>query len=285
MHSTFVLTAVAMLAFAANSLWAREALGTVSIEAAGYTAVRIVSGALVLYVVMRRGQFQSASVDRRLPGDWWAAAALFVYAIAFSAAYLSLGAATGALILFSSVQASMLAFGLFKGDRPSLRELTGFAIAFAAFVYLILPGVGRPDLGGSLLMIASGIAWAVYTLRGRGSRDPIGETAGNFVRASVFCLPLAIFALLYETATLTGVLLALGSGIVASGLGYSVWYRALRGLTTFQAALIQLSVPVIAALGAILFLNERLTLHFVVAAALVIGGIAFAILAKQKRQS
>lgn len=285
MHSTFVLTAVAMLAFAANSLLAREALGTVSIEAAGYTAVRIVSGALVLYGLMRRGQLQSASVDRALPGDWWAAAALFVYAIAFSAAYLSLGAATGALILFSSVQASMLAFGLFKGDRPSLQEVIGFAIAFAAFVYLILPGVGRPDLVGSLLMIASGMAWAVYTLRGRGSRDPIGETAGNFLRASVFCLPLAGFALVYETATLSGILLALGSGIVASGLGYSIWYRALRGLTTFQAALIQLSVPVIAALGAILFLNERLTLHFVVAAAIVIGGIAFAILAKQKRQA
>lgn len=285
MHSTFVLTAIAMLAFAANSLLAREALGTVSIEAAGYTAVRIVSGALVLYGLMRRGQLQSASVDRALPGDWWAAAALFVYAIAFSAAYLSLGAATGALILFSSVQASMLAFGLFKGDRPSLQEVIGFAIAFAAFVYLILPGVGRPDLVGSLLMIASGMAWAVYTLRGRGSRDPIGETAGNFLRASVFCLPLAGFALVYETATLSGILLALGSGIVASGLGYSIWYRALRGLTTFQAALIQLSVPVIAALGAILFLNERLTLHFVVAAAFVIGGIAFAILAKQKRQA
>lgn len=285
MHSTFVLTAVAMLAFAANSLLAREALGTVSIEAAGYTAVRIVSGALVLYGLMRRGQLQSASVDRALPGDWWAAAALFVYAIAFSAAYLSLGAATGALILFSSVQASMLAFGLFKGDRSSLQEVIGFAIAFAAFVYLILPGVGRPDLVGSLLMIASGMAWAVYTLRGRGSRDPIGETAGNFLRASVFCLPLAGFALVYETATLAGIVLALGSGIVASGLGYSVWYRALRGLTTFQAALIQLSVSVIAALGAILFLNERLTLHFVVAAAFVIGGIAFAILAKQKRQA
>ncbi len=218
-----------------------------------------------------------------MPGDWWAATALFVYALAFSAAYLSLGAATGALILFSSVQSSMLAVGLVRGDRPSLREQIGFAVAFAAFVYLILPGVGRPDLGGSLLMIASGIAWAVYTLRGRGSRDPIGETAGNFVRASVFCLPLAIFALLYETITIPGLALALGSGIFASGLGYAIWYRALRGLTTFRAALLQLSVPVIASLGAILFLGERLTLHFVMAGALVLGGIAFAILAKQTR--
>ncbi len=284
MQSTFLLTSVAMLAFAANSLFAREALGSLSIEAAGYTAVRIVSGAALLYGLMRRGQMRSAAMGGALPGDWAAAAALFIYAIAFSAAYLTLGAATGALILFSSVQASMLTFGLLKGDRPSLREMIGFAVAFAAFVYLILPGVGRPDLVGSLLMIGSGIAWAVYTLRGRGSRDALGETAGNFVRASVFCVPLVAFALFYEKATAMGVLLALGSGVVASGLGYSIWYRALRGLSTFQAALIQLSVPVIAALGAILFLDERLTLHFVVAAACVIGGIAFAILAKRQRQ-
>ncbi len=284
MQSTFVLTAVAMLAFAANSLFAREALGGLSIGAAGYTAVRIVSGALVLYGIMQRGQGALPKGGSSLPGDWWAAAALFVYAIAFSTAYLSLGAATGALILFSSVQASMLAWGLAKGDRPNGREVIGFAVAFAAFVYLILPGVGRPDLLGSLLMIASGIAWAVYTLRGRGSRDPLGETAGNFVRAAAFCLPLAVFALTHETASASGVVLALASGIVASGLGYSIWYRALRGLTTFRAALIQLSVPVIAALGAILFLDERLTLHFVVAGAFVLGGIAFAILAKQKRQ-
>jgi drug/metabolite transporter (DMT)-like permease len=284
LQSTFVLTAVAMLAFAANSLLAREALGGFSIDAAGYTAVRIISGALVLYGLLQRGNSAGQGAHRRLPGDWWAAAALFVYAIAFSAAYISLGAATGALILFSSVQASMLAWGLRKGDRPSRQEMIGFVVAFAAFVYLILPGVGRPDPVGSMLMIASGFAWAVYTLRGRGSRNPLGETAGNFVRAAAFCLPLVAFALLYETASPAGVALALTSGVVASGLGYSIWYKALRGLSTFQAALIQLSVPVIAALGAILLLDEQLTLHFVVAGACVLGGIAFAILAKQKRQ-
>ncbi|NBB50674.1 EamA family transporter [Rhizobium sp. CRIBSB] len=285
MQSTIVLTAVAMLAFAANSLLAREALGTVSIEAAGYTAVRIISGAVVLYGLMRRGQTVPRGTGPDLPGDWWAATALFVYAIAFSAAYLSLGAATGALILFSSVQASMLTVGLVRGDRPSVQEIIGFAIAFAAFVYLILPGVGRPDPVGCMLMIASGVAWAVYTLRGRGSRDPIGQTAGNFVRASAFCLPLAVFAGFNETTSTTGALLALASGVIASGLGYAIWYTALRGLTTFQAALIQLSVPVIAAFGAILFLSEQLTLHFVVAGACVIGGIALAILAKQQRQA
>jgi drug/metabolite transporter (DMT)-like permease len=273
-----------MLAFAANSLLAREALGGFSIDPAGYTAVRIISGALVLYGLLRRGNAAARGAHRRLPGDWWAAAALFVYAIAFSAAYMSLGAATGALILFSSVQASMLTWGLRKGDRPSRQEIIGFVVAFAAFVYLILPGVGRPDPVGSMLMIASGVAWAVYTLRGRGSRNPLAETAGNFVRAAAFCLPLAAFALLYETASPAGVALALASGVVASGLGYSIWYKALRGLSTFQAALIQLSVPVIAALGAILLLDEQLTLHFVIAGASVLGGIAFAILAKQKRQ-
>ena len=155
MQSTPVLTAVAMLAFAANSLLAREALGTGSIEAAGYTAVRIISGAVVLYGLLRRGQTVSGNTGPNLPGDWWAAVALFVYAIAFSAAYRSLGAATGALILFSSVQASMVTYGLIKGDRPSGREVVGFAIAFAAFVYLILPGVGRPDPLGCVLMIVS----------------------------------------------------------------------------------------------------------------------------------
>lgn len=285
MQSTLVLTAVAMLAFAANSLLAREALGTLSIEAAGYTAIRLVSGGLVLYALTRWAGPSSARRGDGLSGDWLAAAALFVYAIAFSAAYLSLGAATGALILFSSVQSSMLAYGLARGDRPSLREVIGFAVAFSAFLYLVLPGAGRPDPVGSLLMIVSGVAWAVYTLRGRGSRDPLAETAGNFVRASVFCVPLVGFALLYENASLSGIVLALASGIVASGLGYSIWYRALRGLTTFRAALIQLSVPVIAAAGAILFLSERLTLHFVVAGTCVLGGIGFALLAKQKRQA
>lgn len=285
MQSTLVLTAVAMLAFAANSLLAREALGTLSIEAAGYTAIRLVSGGVVLYALMRWAGSSGARRGEALPGDWLAAAALFVYAIAFSAAYLSLGAATGALILFSAVQSSMLAYGLAKGDRPSLRELIGFAVAFSAFLYLVLPGAGRPDPVGSLLMIVSGIAWAVYTLRGRGSRDPLAETAGNFVRASALCIPLIGFALVYEKASLPGVVLALASGVVASGLGYSIWYRALSGLTTFQAALIQLSVPVIAAAGAILFLGEGSTLHFVVAGTCVLGGIGFALLAKQKRQA
>jgi drug/metabolite transporter (DMT)-like permease len=283
LQSTVLLTSLAMLAFAANSLFAREALGTLSIGPAAYTAIRILSGAIVLFLLLQRGKGNGVRAENVLPGSWVSAAALFTYALAFSAAYLSLGAATGALILFTSVQASMVAYGLFRGDRPSVRELVGFVIAFSAFVYLILPGAGRPDPLGSALMIVSGIAWAAYTLNGRGSRDPMGDTAGNFLRACVFCLPLIGFAVVRESVSGSGVLLALASGIVASGIGYSIWYKALPRLSTFRAALIQLSVPVIAAAGAILFLGEMLTLHFVVSAAAVIGGIALAILAKQKR--
>jgi drug/metabolite transporter (DMT)-like permease len=276
------LTVAAMIAFAANSLLARLALGAGSIDAASYTALRIVSGALFLFFFLcrRPGQVKMPAI----PGSWTAAGALFAYAIAFSLAYLMLGAATGALILFSSVQATMVGFSLIRGERMSLFELAGFTVAFLAFVYLILPGIGTPDPLGSLLMVISGISWGIYTLRGRGSTDPLKETAGNFLRASAFCVPLAIYALVAGNATWRGAGLAIVSGVVASGLGYSLWYRALGGLSTFQAALVQLSVPVIAALGAILFLNEGITLRFVIASLFVLGGIAFAIVAKRKRR-
>ncbi len=281
MKSTAALTLAAMIAFAANSLLARLALGAGSIDAASYTALRIVSGAafLFFFISRRPGQVRM----QEIPGNWLAAAALFAYAMAFSLSYLMLGAATGALILFSSVQATMVGYSLARGDSLSLRELAGFTIAFLAFVYLILPGVGRPDLTGSLLMVISGISWGVYTLRGRGSTTPLRDTAGNFLRASAFCLPLALYAIWGGKASASGVLLALASGVVASGLGYSIWYRALTGLTTFQAALVQLSVPVIAAFGAILFLSETLTVRFAIVSPIVLGGIAFAIVAKQRR--
>jgi len=283
MKSTAALTLAAMIAFAANSLLARLALGAGSIDAASYTALRIISGAafLFFFISRRPGQVRMSEI----PGNWIAATALFAYAIAFSLSYLMLGAATGALILFSSVQATMVGYSLARGDRLSLRELAGFTIAFLAFVYLILPGVGRPDLTGSVLMVISGISWGVYTLRGRGSTSPLRDTAGNFLRASAFCLPLALYPIWGGTASANGVLLALASGVVASGLGYSIWYRALTGLTTFQAALVQLSVPVIAAFGAILFLNEALTARFAIVSPFILGGIAFAIVAKQKRHA
>jgi len=281
MRMTAALTVATMIAFAANSLLARLALGNGSIDAASYTTLRILSGAAFLFFLIRR-RLGQATISN-IPGNWPAAAALFVYAIAFSAAYLALGAATGALVLFSSVQATMLVYGLIRGDRMTLRELLGFTVAFLAFVYLILPGVSRPDPFGSLLMVISGVAWGVYTLRGRGSATPLADTAGNFLRASAFCVPLGLYAISRGTASFTGVLLALASGIAASGLGYSLWYRTLPRLTTFQAALVQLSVPVIAALGAIVFLGEILTPRFIAASLFVLGGIAFAIMVKQMR--
>ena len=282
MRSLIASTVVAMAAFAANSLLARLALGAHSIDAASYTAIRILSGAVFLYLIARRKP-GAEKTDRKLEGNWLAAAALFVYAIAFSYAYLALGAATGALILFSSVQATMISWSLAQGTRPSSGEIIGFALAFGGFVWLVLPGVDRPDPWSSLLMVLSGISWGVYTLKGRSSSSPLVDTAGNFMRAGAFCVPLALFA--YSTANLSveGVSLALASGIVASGLGYAVWYLALQALSTFQAALVQLSVPVIAAAGAILLLGEALTLRFAAVSIVVLGGIALAITSKQRK--
>lgn len=281
MRSVVWLTIVAMIAFAANSLLARLALGSGSLDWASYTTLRILSGAAVLVLLARR---RGTSGGPRA-GSWPAAAALLVYALAFSLAYIDLGAATGALILFTSVQATMVGYSLMRGESLTLAELLGFTIAFVAFVYLILPGIGRPDPAGSLLMAVSGIAWGVYSLKGRGAVNPLAATAGNFLYASALCVPLGIFALVVGTASWTGVLLAIFSGAVTSGLGYVIWYRALAGLTNFQAALVQLSVPVIAAAGAILFLDEAMTMRFVISGSAVIGGIGLAIVARRKARA
>jgi drug/metabolite transporter (DMT)-like permease len=281
MRSVVWLTIVAMIAFAANSLLARLALGSGSLDWASYTTLRILSGAAVLVLLARR---RDTSGGPRA-GSWPAAAALLVYALAFSLAYLDLGAATGALILFTSVQATMVGYSLMRGESLTLAELLGFTIAFVAFVYLILPGIGRPDPAGSLLMAVSGIAWGVYSLKGRGAVNPLAATAGNFLYASALCVPLGIFALVVGMASWTGVLLAIFSGAVTSGLGYVIWYRALAGLTNFQAALVQLSVPVIAAAGAILFLDEAMTMRFVISGSAVIGGIGLAIVARRKARA
>ncbi|HCL65061.1 MAG TPA: EamA family transporter [Rhizobium sp.] len=275
------LTIVAMIAFAANSLLARLALGSASLDWASYTTLRILAGAAVLALLVRGRDKAGGSPA----GRWPAAVALLVYALAFSLAYLELGAATGALILFTSVQATMVGYSLIRGESLTLAEMLGFTVAFVAFVYLVLPGVGRPDPTGSLLMAVSGIAWGIYTLKGRGGGNPLAATGGNFLYASVLCVPIGIFALLAGTATWVGIFLAVFSGAVTSGLGYVIWYRALAGLTNFQAALVQLSVPVIAAAGAIVFLDEAMTVRFAISGSLVIGGIGLAIMARQKARA
>lgn len=274
MKITIPLTVAALFAFAANSLLARAALGNHAIDPASFTAVRLVSGAVVLAILFSQ---QGGSL-RRLPGSWGSGVALLVYAAAFSFAYLRLGAAAGALILFGAVQTSMLLWGMLQRDRPTRAELAGLIIAFAALVYLLLPGLGTPDAFGSLLMISAGVAWGIYSIRGRSTFDPIGQTAGNFMRAAALVLPLALAQIGQAHATITGITLALISGGITSGLGYVLWYRALPGLSTTQAATVQLTVPIIAALGAVLFLSEALSVRLVVASLCLLGGVSLAML-------
>lgn len=281
MPAVLLATALAMVAFAANSLLARLALAETGIDAASYTIIRLGSGAAALMVLLAMRPGRQAG-PAALPGNTVSALALFVYAIAFSLAYLRLGAATGALVLFACVQATMIGWGVARGERPTPRELIGLTVAFAAFVWLVLPGLGAPDPLGSLLMAAAGVAWGVYSLRGRGVRDALADTAGNFVRSLLPCLLVVPLAVVWGRVEPAGAWLAVASGALASGLGYAVWYRALPGLTATQAGLVQLTVPAIAAGGAILFLSEPLTLRFVVAGVMILGGVAFAIQARSR---
>jgi drug/metabolite transporter (DMT)-like permease len=280
MKTTFLLTLAALIAFAANSLLARAALGGHGIDAASFTAIRLASGAAVMVVLFR---VQGGSVAL-LPGSWATAASLLVYALAFSFAYLRLGAAVGALILFGAVQTSMLLWGVLRRDRPTSAELVGLAIAFSALVYLLLPGLDTPDLWGSVLMISAGVAWGVYSIRGRVAGDPIGQTAGNFVRAAGVAVPLALLLAASSEVTTQGVVLALVSGTITSALGYVLWYRALPRLSTTQAATVQLTVPIIAAVGAVLFLSEALTWRLVAASLCLLGGVALAVCARLPRR-
>ncbi|HEX3350741.1 MAG TPA: DMT family transporter, partial [Acetobacteraceae bacterium] len=274
-----LLTFVAMAAFAANSLLARAALGDGAIDAASFTAIRLVSGAVAL-VLLTLLQSGTASW-RGKHGNWPCAFALFAYAFAFSLAYLRLGAATGALILFTSVQGTMIAWSIGRGEHPTGPEITGLAIAFAAFVYLLLPGLNTPDLAGSLLMMTAGIAWGVYSIRGRGARNPLGETAGNFLRTVAFCIPLALLIVARGHTTTAAIALAVLSGSLTSGVGYAIWYRALPHLSGSQAATVQLTVPILAALGAVMFLSEPLTLRLAVASVCILGGVALAIASRR----
>jgi drug/metabolite transporter (DMT)-like permease len=277
---TVALTVAAMIAFAANSILCRLALAQDSIDAASFTAIRLASGAVTLGLILawRNGAASDLAVWKGR-GSWTSAVMLFAYAIAFSLAYRSLTAGTGALLLFGLVQLTMLLAAIATGERPPVAEWIGLALAIVGLVWLVLPGLSAPDPGGAVLMGTAGVAWGVYSLRGRRSRDAMGDTAGNFVRA----MPLAGAALIASGALVAshvspaGLGWALLSGAVTSGLGYVIWYAALRGLTAVRAAIVQLSVPVLAALGGVLFLREAITPRLLVAAALILGGIALAV--------
>jgi drug/metabolite transporter (DMT)-like permease len=281
---TTVVTAAALVGFAANSLFCRGALGAGAIDAWSFTAVRIGSGALAL-AVLARSTRPAGATSTGSGGSFGSALALWGYAAAFSLAYLRLPAGIGALVLFACVQATMIGWSSLRGARPSGREMLGFALAFGGLVVLTLPGATLPDPLGLALMALAGVAWGAYSLRGRTSTAPLAATSDNFTRS----VPLALGALLAALAFASlhvsprGVLLASASGALASGLGYSLWYLALPHLGAVRAALVQLLVPVLAAAAGILLLDERATPRLLIAGPLVLGGVGFAILGRGRR--
>jgi len=272
----FVLTSLAMIAFAGNSLLCRLALKHTAIDPASFTAVRILSGAIVLWLVVQ----VRAPYGPQL-GNWPSAAALFGYAAAFSFSYVTLPAAAGALLLFGAVQATMIGYGLWTGERPDRIQTLGLLAAGGGLAALLLPGLSAPPLLGSLLMLAAGFAWGIYSLRGKGGGDATRVTSGNFLRASAFAACLGVGMLPWASLDTAGILYAMSSGALASGLGYAIWYTALRGLTATTAASVQLSVPVIAAGGGVVFLDEPLTTRLVICSIAILGGIALVITSKR----
>jgi drug/metabolite transporter (DMT)-like permease len=292
------LTAFALLAFAFNSILCRLALRGGEADAAGFTTVRLAAGAVTLVLLSfllrkpareqeRNSQHwmlrpPSWSGFRNLGGSWVSALWLAAYAICFSIAYLEVTAGTGALILFGSVQITMLSISIATGERPPILEWLGIILAIGGLVYLVLPGLAAPPLNSSLLMAVAGASWGFYTLRGKKSSDPLADTTGNFVRTLVV---VPILALVFWTSlhlSAQGTLLAILSGAVASGIGYTVWYAALKHHTPTRAAVLQLSVPVIAAVLGIFFLAETANLRLMIAGALVLGGIGLTIVGRRK---
>jgi drug/metabolite transporter (DMT)-like permease len=242
-------------------------------DAAGFTLVRLAAGATAL-IVLSYFFSDSKSMKR---GNWISAFFLFAYAICFSFAYIGLTAAAGALVLFSSVQFTMIAMALFRGERPSRLEWLGLLVALGGLVYLVFPGLSSPPLYASLLMAAAGVAWGFYTLRGKGSANPLGDTTGNFIRS----VPMTVIAVIPFFARINlstrGIVLAILSGAIASGVGYTVWYSALKHHTATRAAVLQLAVPVIAAFGGVMLLSEAMSTRLIIAAGLILGGIAMTI--------
>jgi drug/metabolite transporter (DMT)-like permease len=273
-----ILATVSMLAFAGNSLLARAALQGGRIDAASFTTLRLVAGAAVLWLLVRLRH--DAPAGR---GNWLSALALFVYAAGFSLAYLQLPAASGALLLFGAVQATMIGRGVWLGERLRPLQTAGFVLALAGIVGMLLPGLSAPPLAGSLLMLSAGIAWGVYSLRGQGLGDSTRVTAGNFLRAAPIAVVLSLLWHRAASVDAAGVLLAVASGALASGIGYAVWYAALPRLKTTQAATVQLSVPVLTALGGVLLLGEPLTPRLVLASVAILGGILLVVQAPRSR--
>lgn len=267
-----LLTALAMIAFAGNSLLCRMALKHTTIDPATFTLIRVLSGAVALWLIVRM-----RTGSRVRGGSWPSALALFAYAAAFSFAYVDLSAGMGALLLFGAVQATMILVGLWRGERLSAGQNIGLVTALGGLVALLLPGLSAPPLASALLMVCSGVAWGVYSLRGKGAGDPLAATTGNFLRAVPFAAVSSLVLLSTARVDAQGIAYAIASGALTSGVGYAIWYAALRELTATNAATVQLSVPVLAAIGGIVLLGEPISLRLFIASIAVLGGIALVV--------
>jgi len=282
----FFYTGFALTAFAFNSILCRLALGTQAIDAASFTAVRLISGAFALVLISffyagketkkeaEKGAEKEAEKKR---GNWISAFFLFAYAICFSFAYTNLTTGTGALILFGSVQMTMIITAVVSGERPKITEWLGLIFALGGLIYLVFPGLSSPPFFSSMLMTLAGISWGFYTLRGRGSKTPLADTTGNFLRSVPMIVLITLPFLPQIHLSQKGILLAVLSGAIASGIGYSVWYHALKFHTATRAAIVQLSVPALAAFGGVIFLAEIVSTRLVLATILILGGITIAI--------
>ena len=272
----FTLTALTLVAFAANSLLCRMALGGSLIDPVSFTTIRLLSGVIILIPVSQLLSESPSALESK--GSWGSGFALFLYAASFSLAYVSLDTGIGALILFGSVQATMIGAVLRSGERPLPAQWLGLAIALCGLVYLVWPGFTAPNPLGALLMSVSGIAWGIYSVRGKDVAAPISSTTGNFVRAAPWAGAVSAIALSRIHVEAAGVLLALVSGMLTSGLGYVLWYSVLRRITTTQAAIVQLLVPILAAFGGVAFLAEQVSVRLAVASILILGGVGMAVL-------
>lgn len=284
------LTFLTMLAFAGNSVLCRMALVTTSIDAASFTTIRLLSGALMLgAIVLLRAQTSAATAGTnesiRWGGSWPSAVALFLYAASLSFSYRGLTTGTGALLLFGAVQATMILTGLWHGERLSWHQGAGVLMAIAGLIVIVLPGLTAPPLASALLMMASGVFWGIYTLRGRGSSDPISATAGNFWRGASLSAVLSLALLTQSNIDKWGAIYAVLSGALTSGLGYSIWYSVLPKLTMTRAAVVQLSAPMIASLAGALLLHEAITLRLLLASVAILGGIAMVVFDRRIRSA
>ena len=276
---TIIYTSLALIAFAANSVLCRKALGEGKIDAAGFTIIRLLSGSLILFIILNLPKRKKTVKSN---GNWFSSMMLFLYAVCFSFAYITLDTGTGALIAFAVVQITIISQALFSGHRLSALEIFGTIMAFAGFVYLVFPELNTPTIKGFILMTISGVGWGMYTIRGQGSINPLNDTAFNFIRTIPFVLVLFVLSIKYINLSFEGVLLALISGAITSGIGYTIWYLALMGLSKIQSAVVQLLVPIIAAFGGVIFMNEVIGSRLSISSMLILGGILVVLIGKNR---